>query len=113
MKLYSEEEGADLRRPFEKHVLAWPEVTTKKMFGCPGYQAAGNLFAFLVTRGLVLTKLSPEGQTALKAQHATEPFGTGDRVVKKWVVALADGATDWEGLLSFVKESYETARKED
>lgn len=64
------------------------------MFGCPGYQAAGNLFAFLVNEGVVLTKLSAEGQETLWAQHATEPFGAGDHVVKKWVVALADNDTD-------------------
>ena len=112
MKLYSEEEAGRVRLRFEEEVLGWPEVTTKKMFGCPGYQAAGNLFAFLVTQGAVLTKLSPETQETLKAQHATEPFGTGDRVVKKWVVALADEETDWDGLIPFVKESYQAALKE-
>ena len=112
MKLYSEEEAGHVRLRFEKEVLGWPEVTTKKMFGCPGYQAAGTLFAFLVTQGAVLTKLSLKTQETLKAQHPTEPLGTGDRVVKKWVVALADAATDWDRLLPFVRESYEAALKE-
>ena len=57
MKLYSEEEAGRVRLRFEEEVLGWLEVTTKKMFGCPGYQGAGNLFAFLVTQGAVLTKL--------------------------------------------------------
>ncbi len=55
MKLYAEEEARRTRLRFEEEVLDWPEVTTKKMFGCPGYQAAGTLFAILITRGLVMT----------------------------------------------------------
>ena len=43
---YSEYARAYLRRAFEGHVLEWPQVTTKKMFGCPCYQAKGKLFAF-------------------------------------------------------------------
>ncbi len=113
MKLYSEEKAGRVRLRFEEKVLGWPEVRTKKMFGCPGYQAAGNLFAFLVTQGVVLTKLSPETQETLKAQHATEPFGTGDRVVEKWVVVLANVETDWDRLIAFVQESYQAALKED
>lgn len=112
MKLYSEGEAKHVRLRFEEPVLSWPQVTTKKMFGCPGYQAAGNLFAFLVTEGVVLTKLDPRAQEALKERHPTQPFGTGDRVVRKWVVALADEETDWDGLIPFVKESYLAALKE-
>jgi len=55
MKYYSEEDMKDLRRVFEKEVLSWPEVSTKRMFGCPCYQADKRLFAFLVTDGLVIT----------------------------------------------------------
>ncbi|MFQ5552701.1 MAG: TfoX/Sxy family protein [Thermoplasmata archaeon] len=112
MKLYSEDEAGRVRLRFEEEVLGWPQVTTKKMFGCPGYQATGTLFAFLVTQGVVLTKLSPETREGLGARHQTEPFGTGDRVVKKWIVALVDEETDWDGLLSFVKESYQGALTE-
>ncbi len=112
MKLYAKEGARHMRLRFEEEVLGWPEVTTKKMFGSPGYQAAGTLFAFLLTQGLVLTKLAPETHEAIKAAHPTEPFGTGDRVVKKWVFVLADTATDWDGLRPFVRESYEAALKE-
>ncbi|MEE9592131.1 MAG: hypothetical protein V3W28_00945 [Thermoplasmata archaeon] len=113
MKLYSEEAAGRVRLRFEREVLGWPEVTTKKMFGSPGYQAAGNLFAFLVTQGVVLTKLSPETQATLRAKHPTEAFGTGDRVVKKWGIALTNEGTDWDGLIPFVKESYQAALKGD
>ncbi len=67
-----------MRLRFEEEVLGPLDVTTKHVFGRPGYQAAGNLFAFLVTEGVVLTKLSAEAQETLQVQHATEPFGTGD-----------------------------------
>ena len=55
IKYYSEEETKELRLAIEKEVLNWAHVSTKKMFGCPCYQAKGKLFVFLVTNGIVIT----------------------------------------------------------
>ena len=58
MKYYDEEKMHDIRLKIDKEVLSWSNVTTKKMFGCPCYKYKDKLFAFLVTEGVVLTKLS-------------------------------------------------------
>ena len=39
----------DLKSSFDEEVLGWPGVGPNKRFGCPCYEAKGQLFAFLVT----------------------------------------------------------------
>ena len=56
MQYYNEEKMKNLRLKLEKEILSWPNVTTKKMYGCPCYKYKEKLFAFLVTDGVVLTK---------------------------------------------------------
>lgn len=58
MKWYIEEETKELRQALEKEILKWPHVDYKKMFGCPCYLANGKMFAGLVTKGLIITKLN-------------------------------------------------------
>lgn len=70
MKYYSEEETKELRQALEEQVLNWTGVTKKKMFGCPCYKANEKLFAFLVTNGIVITKLQPSDR---EEQVNTEP----------------------------------------
>jgi len=60
MKYYEEAQMKDVRSTLEEAILAWPHVSTKKMFGCPSYSVKGRLFAFLVTKGVVLTRLHGE-----------------------------------------------------
>lgn len=57
MKIYSEEVMKNLRLGFEEIVLRWPRVSTKKLFGCPSYQAKDQLFTFLVTHGTLITQV--------------------------------------------------------
>ena len=65
MKWYIEEQTKDLRETFEKEVLTWPKVDYKKMFGCPCYLANGSMFAGLITKGIVITKLTNEEKQQL------------------------------------------------
>jgi hypothetical protein len=57
MNYYSEAQGGVLREALEAQVLHWPEVSARRMFGCPAYTADGRLFVFVVNEGLVLTQL--------------------------------------------------------
>jgi len=65
MKYYDENKSGDLRRALEKEIMDWPNVSTKKMFGCPSYIVNGKLFALLVTNGVVITKLNEQEKNDL------------------------------------------------
>jgi hypothetical protein len=113
MKYYSEGEMTHLRGIFEDLVLKWPHVQTKKMFGCPGYQVNGKLFAFLVTNGLVLTKLTPFDREKLSVQYETIPFQAGNRTVQRWIQVPLETKEDIEKTLPFIQISYTEAKEEN
>ena len=66
MKWYIKEETKELRKAFEKVILQWPQVDYKNMFGCPCYLANGKMFAGLVTKGIIITKLNDPEKEDLK-----------------------------------------------
>ena len=109
MKYYSEEDTKDLRLAFEDKVLRWPQVSTKKMFGCPCYRANGKLFAFLVTKGVVITQLTQSEREALSRQHQTTFFQAGKKIVKNWVRVQVKNKRDLDKIMFFVRKSYESA----
>lgn len=82
MKYYLEEETKELRLALEKEVLSWVQVSTKKRFGCSCYQSKGKLFAFLVTKGVVITKLQPSGREELLSKHQTSYFQAGKKQLR-------------------------------
>ena len=107
MKYYSEKETKDLRLALEKEVLSWAHVSTKKMFGCPCYQAKGKLFVFLVTNGIVITKLEPDDKKELSNQRQTSFFQAGKKTVKNWVKLSVKGTEELDTIMPFVRKSYE------
>jgi len=111
MRYYREAETKKLRTAFEGEVLNWPEVTTKKMFGCPCYQARGKLFAFLVTHGIVITQLAGPDREALSKRYPTSAFRAGKKTVPRWVRLSLKKSRDLDGLIPFVRKSYEAARR--
>lgn len=111
MKYYAEEKTRDLRLSFEDEVLAWPHVKTKRMFGCPCYEAQGKLFAFLVTNGLVVTRLSENDREMMSHGYRTSFFRAGRRAVKNWVKISIQNNADLRKIMPFVRKSYEAALK--
>ncbi len=109
MKYYLEENMKDVRLRFEKRILRWLEVSTKKMFGCPSYQANGKLFAFLVTNGIVITQLTPAEREKLSHQHETAFFAASDKTVQNWLRVPIKHARHLDQSMSFVRRSYENA----
>ena len=112
MKYYSEDEMREIRAAFEGHVLSWPEVTTKKMFGCPCYQANKKLFAFLVIGGVVITKLSEPDRQSLSNDFQTVPFQAGKKTVKNWPRVSIQDKAELNTIISYVEKSYDTALNE-
>jgi predicted DNA-binding protein (MmcQ/YjbR family) len=109
MKYYSEEDTKDLRLAFEDKVLQWPQVSSKKMFGCPCYQANGKLFAFFVTKGVVITQLTQSEREELSRQQQTTFFQAGKKIVKNWVRVPVKNKRDLGQIMPFVRKSYESA----
>ncbi|HOU12958.1 MAG TPA: hypothetical protein PKZ84_07550 [Anaerolineae bacterium] len=109
MQYYSEEEAWELRAVFEKEVLTWPEVTLRRMFGCPAYVADGRLFAFLVTDGVVITQLRRKEIQTLAQDNQIEPFKAGERVIERWTKVTVVAPQTIGRIMAYVRKSYQTA----
>ncbi len=82
------------------------------MFGCPCYQANGKLFVFLVTKGIVITKLDNEEKKILSQQFLTTPFKTGKKTVQDWARIPINSKKDLDQIIPFVRKSYDRALQE-
>ncbi len=107
MKYYSEEETKELRRAFESGIIRWPRVDSRKMFGCPCYLANGKLFAFLVTKGIVITGLAQSDREKLSRLRSTTPFHTGGKIIASWSMVPVEDGGDLDEIMPFVRRSYE------
>ena len=108
MKWYVEEETKELREAFEKEILKWPQVDYKKMFGCPCYLANGKMFAGLVTKGIIITKLNDLEKEELKKLREIRPFVASDKIIKSWVHVDLE-PKDLKEIMPYVKKSYDRA----
>jgi hypothetical protein len=106
MQYYNEEKMQNLRLRIENEILYWPNVTTKKMYGCPCYKNKEKLFAFLVTDGVVLTQVSEQDKINLSKEFKIKPFEAGKRTMNKWPQISIDTTTDLERIIPFIKNSY-------
>ena len=111
MKYYSEDETKELRLKFEGEVLSWPKVSKKTMFGCPSYTIKNKLFAFLVTKGIVITSLSQSDRDKLFIKYQSKPFIAGKRTIRKWSMVSVNNLRKMDEILPFVKRSYDSALK--
>lgn len=103
--------GEQFRDAFDSEILGWPEVTTRKMFGCPCYLAKGKMFGFFVTDGLVLTNLSTDAWNDLTEIAAMAPFEYGGKVITGWAHVDISGMSDPGPLMESVRASYVGALK--
>ena len=109
MNYYSEEDMKEIRLAFEREVLAWSQVSTKKMFGCPCYKVNDSLFAFLVTKGVVLTHLGQSEKERLSRERASAFFSTGKKQIKNWPQISVSSVEELKAVMPHVKKSYEQA----
>jgi predicted DNA-binding protein (MmcQ/YjbR family) len=106
MQYYNEEKMKNFRIKLEQEILSWPNVTTKKMYGCPCYKNKEKLFAFLVTNGVVLTKASEQDKMKLSKEFSIKPFHAATRTMKNWPQIPIDEKSDLEKIIPFIKNSY-------
>jgi len=106
MQYYNEEKMKNLRLKIEKEILIWPDVTTKKMYGCPCYKYKDKLFAFMVTDGIVLTKASEQDKLKLSKEFSIKPFKAATRTMKGWPQIPFDDTSDLKKIIPFIKNSY-------
>jgi hypothetical protein len=109
MRYYTEVANRELRERFEAAVLDWPKVTMRIMFGCPSYQVAGRLFAFLVDAGVVITHLRKADREALSQHCQIEEFQAGERTIARWGQVTVENERDLRYVLPYVRKSYEEA----
>jgi hypothetical protein len=108
-KLYHEELSGPLRETFEREVLAWPDVTQKKMFGCPAYRAAGTLFAFLIDDAVVLTQVPEDERAEVAERLDARPFQPGAHAITCWLAVPFDESRSVRRLLDDVRNAYQVA----
>jgi len=110
MQYYNEEKMKNLRLKIEKEILSWPNVTTKKMYGCPCYKNKEKLFAFMVTDGIVLTKVNEEDKIKLSKEFTIKPFQATTRTMKNWPQIPVDETSDLQKIIPFIKNSYNQSK---
>jgi len=106
MQYYNEEKMQNIRLKIEKEILSWPDVTTKKMYGCPCYKYKNKLFAFLVIDGVVLTKTNEQDKIKLSKYFQIKPFQTATRTMNNWPQIPLNEKSDFKKIIPFIKKSY-------
>ena len=109
MKYYDEDQMQGVRRVLEAEVLKWPEVRGKQMMGCLCYFRGKRFFAFLVTNGIVITKLAKEDRLALTQITGSGPFEMAGKKSSTWVLTPLKGPEALQPLMPYVRKSYEAA----
>ena len=109
MKYYSEDESREIKLAFENEVMNWSQVSTKKMFGCPCYRVNNRLFAFLVTKGVVITHLGKTDKGQLSQEYQLDFFDTGTRKIGNWPQISFRSVEELKAIIPYVKKSYERA----
>lgn len=99
-----------VREAFEAKVLLWPGVTRKEMMGCLVYFRGRKFFAFLVTNGLVVTKLTEADRAKLAGSATTKPFRMAGRTSSNWIQVDVRNPSDVTPVLTYVRRSYDAAR---
>jgi hypothetical protein len=111
MKYYSEDETKEIRLSLEAEILKWYKVDFKKMFGCPCYMANGKLFVFLVTKGIVITRLGEADVAKLSTSYNAVSFRGGNKEMKNWRQVSLNKPVELDSLMRFIKKSYNEALK--
>jgi len=113
MQYYNEEKMQDIRLRLEEEILSWPNVTTRKMYGCPCYKHNNKLFAFMMTDGVVLVRVSEDDKAKLSKEFQIRPFQAGEkRIMKNWPQVRVGTTTDLEKIIPYIKRSYNLSKRD-
>lgn len=108
MKYYDEEQMSQIRKTLESEITKWPDVTSKEMMGCLCYFRGKKFFAWLITKGIVLPKLSDDDRTKLQEEVDTEPFEMGGKPTRLRKVVLRK-PEDLQPIRTYIRKSYDAA----
>jgi|SRR2546422_4412859 len=106
MKYFDTEKMGQIRDELEKEILQWPGVSRREMMGCLCYLRSKNMIAFLVTDGIVISKLSEQEQNDLSKLSKKVSFKMGGKTFRKPVWELKT-RENLRTILPFVKKSYQ------
>jgi hypothetical protein len=68
-----------------------------------------HAFAFLVTKGIVITQLEQADREELSRQHETTFFQAGKKIVQNWVRLSIKSKEELDRIMLSVRKSYEEA----
>ena len=106
MKYFDKEKMGQIRDELEKEILKWPGVSSREMMGCLCYLHGKKMIGFLVTDGIVISKLSEQDQTDLSKLSKKVSFKMGGKTIWKpvWELKTRDNLLT---ILPFLKKSYQ------
>jgi len=83
----TESVALEIQAYVEEHVLHWPGITKRKIFGHQGYFVDGRLFAFIGDRGVVLKPPADENAAvrALDGADGWSPDPGANLTKTNWV----------------------------
>jgi hypothetical protein len=106
MKYFDEEKMGEIRKELENEILRWPGVSSREMMGCLCYLQGKNMLAFLVTDGIVISKLSEQEEKDLSKSNRKTSFKMGSKSIRKPVWEL-ETSESLRTILPFLKKSYQ------
>jgi|SRR3990170_8656225 len=109
MKYYDEEKMRKVRKTLEADIMKWPSVESKEMMGCLCYFRGRKFFTFLVTNGIVITKLANEDRSKLSERLDSKPFEMAGRTAATWIQLPLQKPGDLRPILPYIRKSYEAA----
>ena len=109
MKYYDEEKMKEVRKRLEADILNWPGVKSKEMMGCLCYFRGKKFFAFLITHGIVITKLAEADRSKLSEREGSKPFAMAGRTASSWIQLPLKEPGDLRPVLPDIEKSYEAA----
>jgi hypothetical protein len=83
MKYFNVEKMGEIREQLEKEILQWPGLSSREMMGCLCYLHGKNMLAFLVTDGIVISKLSEQEERELSKLNKMISFKMGSKSIRK------------------------------
>ena len=109
MKYYDEEKMKEVRKRLEAVILKWPGVASKQMMGCQCYFRGQKFFAFLITKGIVITKLDGEDRSKLLERPGSKLFTMAGKTSSNWIRLPLREPGDLAPILPYVEKSYKVA----
>lgn len=108
MNKNSDNETYEIRLELEKHVLDWPDIIPKKMFGHHCYQSNRKLFAFIESNSIVITKLPKTERENIPKKYEAIHYQSGNRNIKHWIRFPVNNLDDINNIIPYMKKSYES-----